>query len=240
MRTGTLIVALVAFALSACGDNIYATPPYYGWTAPPIALGAYHIDALAPDDPDLLATIDRAADSGEVVLFYAHLSVVGVSLDTIDAVLGRAETRGLSVMSFADLASGPPHPGICLSFDDTEVDAWYALEPLLARHGAHVTFFVTKYTELTDDQRVKLHELYANGHSIEAHGVHHIRATDYIAEHGIQAYIDTEVLPSIQVLRDDGFAPVAYAHPNGSHTRELDDALLDHISFVRATSGPPR
>lgn len=102
------------------------------------------------------------------------------------------------------------------------------------------SFFVTRYSLFTDEQRAKLHELYANHHSIEAHGVNHAYANEYIPQYGMQANIDNEVLPSIQILRDDGFAPVAYAHPGGAYTRELDDALLEHIAFVRGISGRPK
>ena len=230
----------IAVVLAACGDNRDVTWPYYAWSGTPAAVGAYSIDHLLPDDAAMLHNVDLAAESGEVVLFYGHLSAVGSSVDTIEALVAYAEVRGVPSLSFADLASGPPRGGICLSFDDTEVDAWYALEPMLARHGAHVTFFVTRYAQLTDEQRAKLHELSADGHSIEAHGVNHLGANDYIAQYGMQAYIDDEVLPSIQILRDDGFQPVAYAHPGGSHTDALDDALAAYIPFVRGISGRPK
>ncbi len=238
--TSRLAFTLASIGLGACGDNRYETPPYFAWTDPPSAVGAYSIDGLDPSDAAMLEKIDLAAELNEVVLFYGHNPPIGVSYETIDALLGRAKTLGLSALSFAELASGPPRAGICLSFDDTEVDAWYALEPILARHGAHVSFFVTRYAQFTDNERAKLHALYANHHSIEAHGVNHAYANEYIPQYGLQAYIDYEVLPSIQILRDDGFAPVAYAHPGGAHTRELNDALAEHIEFVRGISGRPK
>lgn len=235
-----MIRLAVATILGACGDNLYETPPYWAWTGEPVALGAYKLDGLLPDDSGMLGNVERAAEFGEVVLFYGHNPPIGTSYETIDALLSRAEQREVAAMSFAELAVSKPQSAVCLSFDDTEVDAWYLLAPLLARHRAHVSFFVTEYAEFTDDQRSKLHELYANQHSIEAHGVHHIFADDYIPEFGLQSYIANEVLPSIEILRDDGFTPVAYAHPGGGDSPELNEALAQYITFVRDTSGRPR
>ena len=65
----------------------------------------------------------------------------------------------------------------------------------------------------------------------------HLHANRYVAEHGIDAYIASEVQPSIDILRADGFAPVAFAYPYGEHTKALDDAMASHVRFVRGISG---
>jgi hypothetical protein len=224
--------------VAACGDNRFDTLPYFGWDAQ-LTIGAFEIDQLPPDDPGMLAAIDRATDD-EVVLFYGHDPPNGTSYETIEALLDRATANHGAIMTFADLAKGPARSGICLSFDDTEVDDWFALRPLLARHSAHVTFFVTRYFEFTDAQRGELHTLFEDGNSIEAHGVNHAYANEYIPQYGLDAYIANEIQPSIDILRDDGFTPVAYAHPGGAHTRELDDALEGRIRFARGISGAPK
>lgn len=124
---------LVAPALIACGDNRYRNPPYYEWddTA---AVGAFSIDQLAGDDPALLDAVDSVRGSDMVVLFYGHDPPNRARYDAIDGLLTRAEQDGLEILTFANLAAGsPPRAGLCLSFDDTEVDAWYALRDLLAR-----------------------------------------------------------------------------------------------------------
>lgn len=241
-RAGAVIAAclLAAPALAACGDNLYRNPPYYAWDGI-TAVGAFNIDELAGDDPAMLNAVDSVRGSDSVVLFYGHDPPQMTRYEAIDGLLTRAEQDGLAILTFADLAAGgPPRAGLCLSFDDTEVDAWYALRDLLARHRAHVSLFVTEYAQLTDDQRAKLHVLYDDGNSIEAHSVHHLHAEPYIAEHGLAAFLDDEVQPSIDILRGDGFTPVAYAHPFGSHTRELDEALARRIRFARSISGKPK
>jgi len=226
--------------LVACGDNLYRNAPYFDWDDT-TAVGAFSIDQLAGDDRAMLTAVDGVEHADAVVLFYGHDPPRGTSYQAIEGLLARAARDGLPTLTFADLAAGTtPQAGICLSFDDADVDAWYLLRDLLARYRAHVSFFVTRYTQLTDDRRAKLHVLYDDGNSIEAHGVNHVSAPKYIAEHGLQAYLDNEVQPSIDVLRADGFDPIAYAHPYGAHTRELDDALAERIRFARSISGPPK
>jgi hypothetical protein len=45
-----------------------------------------------------------------------------------------------------------------------------------------------------------------------------------------------EVLPSIDLLRADGFAPTVFAYPYGRRTTEIDEAVLDVVERVRSVS----
>jgi peptidoglycan/xylan/chitin deacetylase (PgdA/CDA1 family) len=121
-----------------------------------------------------------------------------------------------------------------MSFDDSSVDAWLATQPMFATYGAQITFFVSRYGELTDAERGELHTLAAAGHDIEAHSVQHLRGPDYVEVRGLGAYLDEEVVPSITRLRDDGFDVVAYAYPFGARTSETDDAILQHVTVLRS------
>ena len=236
------LIAL-AVVIPGCGDNKLANTPFFAWDRDQRAVGAYDIDHLAPDNAPLLAAIDDTTLHDEVTVFYGHAGPDATLPETIDAILTRADEDSLPIYTFEDLvagAGGPSQAGIALSFDDTEIDDWWAWQEIFDRHHARATYFVTEYYMFTDEGRTRLHALYDAGHAIEAHGVHHERAETYIAEHGLQAYLDDEVQPSIDVLRADGFAPVAYAHPNGSHTPELDEALEDRIALSRTISGRPK
>lgn len=234
------IVVLAALAIAGCGDNLYRDPPYFRWDGGHL-VGAYSLDHLAPDDAAVRREVDYARDAGLVTLFYGHDPPTGTSYEMIDALLARADADGIPALTFADLArGGPPRGAICLSFDDTEVDAWYALRDLLAAHHAHVTFFVTEYASFTEDARAKLHQLYEDGNSIEAHGVDHENAVEYVTAHGIDAYIADEVQPSFDVLAADGFTPVAFAYPYGAHGEAIDEALARRYPLVRAISGHPK
>lgn len=224
---------------AACGDNVGRDLPYYTWDGGG-TVGAMELDHLAATDVGMLDQVGCTAGSGWVAMFYTHVPEQDVALGTIEALLARAQAEGLPLLTYAELATGEPRTGVSLSFDDTEIDRWITLRPLFARYGAHASFFVTRYAQFTDAQKAELHQLYADGNSIEAHGVNHAYAADYVAQHGLDDFIANEVVPSIDILRADGFTPVAYAHPGGSHTREIDAAILEHISIVRSISGAPK
>src|SRR5690606_37432110 len=121
-------------------------------------------------------------------------------------------------------------------FDDAAVDAWYEIRELLSAHGAKVSFYVTRFDRINQERRDKLRELEADGHSIEAHSLRHLVAPDFVEEHGLRAYMDREALPSIELLREAGFDPVAYAYPFGARTSEIDRALLEHVQMVRSVT----
>ncbi len=97
---------------------------------------------------------------------------------------------------------------------------------------------MTYYATFTAEGRQKLHELANDGHAIEAHGINHLDAVAYAAEHGAEAYVTDEVLPSLQVLRDDGFAPTSFAYPGGARSDETDAAIAPHVRYLRTTPGP--
>jgi len=180
--------------------------------------------------------LDRAADRGEIVELYAHDPGKTVPLDKLEHVLAGARDRGLTFVTYRQLARDelPDGPGIALSFDDTSIDAWAAVRPMFDQYGAKVTFFVSRFGFVHEAQRSELHALADDGHDIEAHSVLHLNAPEYVEDHGLQAYLDDEALPSIQVLQDEGYDISAYAYPFGARTGELDDALLEHVPLVRS------
>lgn len=231
-------LALV-ICLAACGDNRQYDEPFFDW-GPDRTVGAMGLDHLQAGDLGMLDEIDADADAPWVPMFYGHVPGRDIGMDTIESLLARAQADGLPTLTFRDLAEGPPRAGISLSFDDTEVDQWMNLRPLLKKYDAHVSFFVTRYFEFTDAQKAELHQLYEDGNSIEAHGVNHVNEPKYVQQYGLEQLIDEEIVPSIDILRDDGFEPVAFAHPGGAHTREIDDAILEHIGITRSISGAPK
>jgi hypothetical protein len=240
-----LLLGLVA----ACGDNL--NPDYKSGDQDPFfrtegqsQVGAYGLDKLTPET---LQPILRRIDGidNEVLVLYGHATPTGVSVQTIEAVLARARDRGLDSVTFLDLArDGANRPGIALSFDDTEIDAWFEFRDVFARFDARATFFVTRYHEWSDDARAKLHVLFDEGHSIEAHGVNHVNVCLYaethgLAAHDLDAYIAEEVMPSVEVLRADGFTPHAFAFPGGIEGNEIIDALAPHIEITRGITQRP-
>mgnify|MGYP001551528316 CR=1 FL=1 len=79
-------------------------------------------------------------------------------------------------------------------------------------------------------------QLAADGHDIEAHSITHARAPEYVESQGLAAYLDEDVLPSIDLLRRDGYDVTTFAYPFGSRTDETDGAILDHVSQIRSVA----
>lgn len=181
--------------------------------------------------------LDRARDRGEVVELYAHAPGISVPVSKIAYVLAGARERGLSYVTYADFARGTESsPGLALSFDDAFVDQWLALRPLLLEYGARVTFFVCRYAQLSDEQRAGLRLLAEDGHAIEPHGAFHLRAPEYVEQHGLDSYLHDEVDPSIAALRADGYEVHAFAYPYGARTGEIDDALARRVPVLRSVA----
>jgi hypothetical protein len=183
--------------------------------------------------------LDRAVARSEVVEIYAHNPERTVAVADIEYVIEGAAERGLAFVTYADFAhGGGTGPGLALSFDDTAVAAWYDLRSLFDRHGARVTFFISRYGELYDNERAMVKQLSEDGHDIEAHTVKHLNGPRYVEEHGMTRYVFDEVLPSIEVLRADGYEVTAFAYPFGARTEETDDALFKLVPVLRSVTFP--
>jgi len=203
------------------------------------------MDTFARNDvTSVEAGLDRAAERGEVIELYAHDPGRTLDSGALEAVLAAARERNLTFFTYADIAHArvTPAPGVLMSFDDASVDDWVAGLDLFAKYDAHVTFFVAYYPQLSDAGKAGLHQLADAGHVIEPHSVRHVRAPLYVEQKGLAAYMDDEALPSIAMLRADGFDDSAYAYPYGARTGELDRALLAQVALLRSVtftwSGP--
>ncbi|HEY5933615.1 MAG TPA: polysaccharide deacetylase family protein [Kofleriaceae bacterium] len=199
---------------------------------------AVDLDLIANNSIASIDTaLDRAAARGEVVELYAHSPGKTVPYDTIEHVLAGAVSRGLPFVTYADFATTDVQgPGLALSFDDHNIVEWYSLRPMFERHGARVTFFLSRYAYLGELEYQNLRELAGDGHAVEAHSVNHLRAPLYVEERGLAAYLADEVIPSIEVLENDGYPVHAYAYPFGARTDELDDAIREHVPILRSIS----
>ncbi len=91
---------------------------------------------------------------------------------------------------------------------------------------------------MTDAQHDELRVLASSGHDLEPHSVDHLHGLDFVAEHGIDAYVNEQVLPSFDVLTAEGYPATTYAYPFGDHDDVIDAAVLAHVGHVRTTLGP--
>jgi peptidoglycan/xylan/chitin deacetylase (PgdA/CDA1 family) len=185
-------------------------------------------------DPSYPRLEDQIASAGQPLLLHGHVPGHTLKISTIEHVLLTARKYHLPVITYDQIAD--THRGaIALAIDDNAIDDWYALRPLLAAYHVHVTFFVSRWYEQGPQQIDELMQLAADGNELEPHTVNHLRPVEYVAAHGLDAWLADEVDPSIQVMRDHGLEPKFFAYPFGERTDAMDEALLGRVSAVRAT-----
>jgi peptidoglycan/xylan/chitin deacetylase (PgdA/CDA1 family) len=184
---------------------------------------------------DVLRGLDRAKERGEVLELLIHKPGTSMSWDDFDTVLAGVEDRGLAWVTYEDMAHGiAPVAGVSLQYDGTWLDSWMDARPYLAKHHARATIFITRYQTLHDDERALVRTLSDDGNDIEPHGVNHLRGPVMVEEEGLQTYLDDEVQPSIDNLRNDGYEVVSFAYPFGDRTDEIDHAVLERVQLVRS------
>lgn len=228
---------LVLAVLGGCHDEDRLT---YGWDDRRV-LCSLSVDDLSSDvDWDHVdETLAYASREGVVALLHAHVPGETIRMQTIDDLLTLADQYGLAFVRHDELSTfGEPRAGLALAFDDQATQAWTDMRDVFAAHGARVTFYVTRFTYYTDENKAQIAQLAADGHDIEAHTVNHLHANDYVAEHGIDAYLADEVVPSFQVLRDAGYMPSSFAFPFGQASESTINAVLDVPGVERLRVSP--
>lgn len=235
-------IALVAFlaGLNASGcqtERIADTDEaYFAWDQRRVLCGVGIADNLGNDIDNIREGMRRAVARDEVLILYAHKPGGDVSMNKLESVLAAANQVGVPFLTFDQLHGPPQGAGVALTFDDTHVDAWYDMRDILDSHDARVTFFVTRFYRLSPERIDKLRQLYNEGHAIESHGQNHLNAPDHVEEYGLRAYIDDEIVPSLEAMRQQGFSPTTFAYPFGARTSEIDRAVLEHVALVRSLS----
>lgn len=137
-------------------------------------------------------------------------------------------------------AASSPGGGIALTFDDYYVDDWYSLKPVLDQYGAKATFFVQNPDELSTNQIRELQELQADGNEIACHSMNHMDAVQYVNQYGINKYLQDEIIPAINIMKNDGLTPTDFAYPYGSYRDDINIALegyFDHLRFCSYPNG---
>jgi peptidoglycan/xylan/chitin deacetylase (PgdA/CDA1 family) len=227
----TLVV--VCAALAGCHDEHWLT---YPWDDRRV-LCSQPIDDMTQEVPwDLVEDQMHVAEhTSSVLLLHAHTPGASMTPAAIERALTMADEHHLAYVTFRELdAHAAPRAGLALAFDDNAIDAWFSVRDLLAVHGAHVTFFVTRWYSRTDAERAELRMLADAGNDIEPHSVNHLHAPGYVRDHGLDAYLSDEVIPSIDGLTQAGYPPpTTYAYPFGLHSAELDAAVLAIVPRVR-------
>ena len=182
--------------------------------------------------------LEFAHDNDRVALFHAHKPGVTISIAGLERMLDKADAEHLDYITYRELVAGAPRrAGLALALDDNSVEEWLGIRDLLNQHHARVTFFITRYVTMTDDERAGIDTLAADGHDIQPHTVTHPHALAYVHDNGLQAYVDDEAIPSMDVLRAKGYEPTAFAYPFGEHSDALDQALIPYVDKLRVSPG---
>ncbi len=248
----TLPFVLLALALAACGtdavnnDAPAPTPPadvYYKWDGRRV-LCSVPIDDMTGVARNWTAEESRtreAADKGWLTFAHAHIPGTTVSRDALDQMFTLADKYNLDYVRFSDMDTDHPQGGLAFAFDDKSVTEWLSIRDILDAHHAKVTFFISQWQDLTPEDIQGIATLAADGHDIEPHSVNHVHALDYVSQYGVADYVQKEVVPSIEAVRNAGYQPTSYAYPFGEHDDAIDAAVLQVIGRVRTTPGecPP-
>jgi hypothetical protein len=233
-------IAVLVLVLGGCTDHIADERLAYAWDDRRILCSAAVDDLVHDLNWNAIENeLQLAQKHKYVALYHAHTPGTTVTMAALDRLFTLAEKYQLTSFTYRELEPGPPKPGIALAFDDNAPDQWFMVRDLLAQHSAKVTFFVARYTQMTPLGHEELQMLWGDGHDVEPHTVNHLHGPAYVAQYGIDAYMNNEVLPSFQVLEDAGYpSAAAFAYPFGDRTPEMDKALLQVVGKVRTTVDP--
>lgn len=135
----------------------------------------------------------------------------------------------------------PPHGSmpegqIAVTFDDWYIDNWYSYLPLLDSLGIKATFYIGRYHELSDKQKVLLRNIADRGHEIAFHTSTHPDMVKALEKRGMSYLINKEIRQDLALMKNDGYPVENFAYPFGSHNPELDVALLREFKSIRAVS----
>jgi PKD repeat protein len=134
-----------------------------------------------------------------------------------------------------------PHAGVAITFDDNSIENWSAIRNILKNYTANVTFFVSNYGNLDDNDKNMLRTLQADGHEIGYHGYAHLDATTYLENHTVSEYMNNEIINGVTLMRNDSFKPVDFSLPNGHgyDNGSLINALEQQFIHIRSTDQGP-
>lgn len=129
------------------------------------------------------------------------------------------------------------YPHVHLSFDDHSIVDWYTARGVLIFKKAKAVFYVDSFDELEDEDIDRLRLLRADGHIIGCHSATHVDAVEYSKKHGVEAYIENEVIAAMESMASAGFSPTHFAFPYSSFNEPLYDAVSNHFCHVRLRPG---
>jgi len=122
--------------------------------------------------------------------------------------------------------------GFCLTFDDDYLEEWVNINDILENNNVKATFFIAA-DYLSSTEKVLLNTLLIHGHEIGCHTLHHYHPLEFISNHSLREYMETEIIPQIEMLNGLGIHPKSFSYPYGENDSTLDKELLKHFEILR-------
>ncbi|CAN5691586.1 hypothetical protein BH11MYX2_BH11MYX2_31340 [soil metagenome] len=225
---------------AACNPSLNEYDDIYSHPGDGRIVCSFDIDNKNEVSTDSIATgLDRASVNEEIVHLYTHKPAGTVDESTIEEVVAAAADRDLPFVTYEDIAAaheGDELYGLALSFDDHDITGWHPLIPLFERYGARVTFNISEFHQLTDEELAMLKDLQDAGHAIEYHSTNHGNADELTADLGPDGYDEQDIEPDLALMRAAGYAPTVFAYPFGARSKASDEVLLRNFQILRASS----
>lgn len=126
--------------------------------------------------------------------------------------------------------------GVVISFDDDYVDEWFEVNTILQKYDWKATFFVTRFNQLSNAKIQKLKVLKDEGHEIAGHGLNHINAPTFVSSFGTSEYLSQEILPMLNLMKNNDLFPTSFAYPYGARNSTTDKLLINEFQIIRGTT----
>src|SRR5690606_7288227 len=124
-------------------------------------------------------------------------------------------------------------PGICLSFDDRNLEQWVEVLPLLKENDARATFFLNGVGSLSPTEKKMIRQIQDEGHDIQSHGEYHFSMNSYISDKGLFSYLEKEITENLAAFKELGISPTVFAYPFGEKNHYIDLFLWTKFSATR-------
>ncbi|MCK4530879.1 MAG: polysaccharide deacetylase family protein [Candidatus Marinimicrobia bacterium] len=133
-----------------------------------------------------------------------------------------------------------PNGGVVITLDDHHFINWCQVDSLLKKYNWKASFCVSLIGSRSDLDIQRMHELYEIGHEISGHGYMHVHSVLYVATHGMEKYLEDEIIPMMDYFDAESLNVRSFSYPHGSRNNFTDNELLDYFDILRATSNGVR
>ena len=147
-----------------------------------------------------------------------------------------------SVARFIDTCENPaPKKKIALSFDDqVHIPRWNESMSYFEEYDVHATFYIDRQHSLSEDDYATLHHFVDMGHEIGLHTLEHKSLATHLQNGGNeQEWFVQQVIPSMQIMEQQGFEIESFSYPFGERNIESDKLIHSIIPVLRGVAGNP-